>query len=278
MSNYTHQITLTTQRQLNWALQGGTVKARSQVLLFLGQLVSKLASGAIQASGLQVLPNGATGVPAGTVFVVSSATGTVSTVINATSVDVTADASDTVTATLAAAAVNANATVSKFVQATNISSRLTLTSVAAGTRLSIMGVTFTAVSGTPTQDQWDISGTDTQDAASLVAQILAHPQLSQKVFAMNVAGVVYVFPHPGNNLAAQPAGTVACDKATIALLPTTGTMAVQQFVLVQAKQVGELGNCCTTTASAGGGSYTASSAKMAGGTGTASVTQVRHNL
>lgn len=278
ITNYTHQLTFSTKRKLNWSMLGGTQRDKASFLTYLGQVVDRMKSGANEATGIQLLPNGASGVAAGTMFLVSSATGTVATVINGTSVDVSADADDTVTANLIVAAVNANATVSKFCAATNYSTRVTFSTAVAGNKITILGVTFTGVAGTATAgtDTFSIDTSDTATALSFVTNINAHPILSQKLFAMSVAGVAYVFMAPGQSAAA--AGSVIEAASTIAILPTTGAISAGTFVLVQAKQVGELGNCCTTTASAGGGTYTASSAKMAGGLGTASVTQLRWNI
>jgi hypothetical protein len=72
---------------------------------------------------------------------------------------------------------------------------LTCSGVNAGDTCSINGVTFTArngASGVGFPNGFDMSGSDTADAADLVTQINAHPSLSGVVTATNAAGVVTV--------------------------------------------------------------------------------------
>lgn len=271
MANYMHCISLQTQRKLNWELLGGTDRDRGQVLLFLENVIKRLKSGSLPASGLQILPNGVSGQRAGGVVTCSSTSGTLSTTINGTQVDATAGGSDTASATAIVAAINADATVSKYVVATNFGTTLTLASVAAATVVNILGVRLTAVSGTAGVDQFDISGNDTADAAALVTAINGHAYLSQLCWATSAAGVVYLFSRAG---LATGAGPVYADKSTVTV--AAATLAASANVCIQAKQSGELGNCCTLTVSGTG--VTALAAKLVNGAGTSGATALLYKL
>lgn len=77
-----------------------------------------------------------------------------------------------------AAAVAATATV-------------TLAAVLAADTVTVCNTVFTAVNGgTPTAVQFDMSGTDTADAASFVAAVNAHTTIGRMVTASNLLGVV----------------------------------------------------------------------------------------
>jgi hypothetical protein len=71
---------------------------------------------------------------------------------------------------------------------------VTCAAVAAADTITINGVVFTAVAGAPAGNQFDQSGTDTADAASLVNAIntSASALVNQHVTASNVAGVVTI--------------------------------------------------------------------------------------
>lgn len=75
------------------------------------------------------------------------------------------------------------------------SGTVTCASVAAADTVTVNGLVFTAVNGgTPTAVQFDMSGSDTADAASLVAAINASTDAAIQgvVTASNVAGVVTI--------------------------------------------------------------------------------------
>lgn len=70
---------------------------------------------------------------------------------------------------------------------------VTAASVQANDTVTVGVTVFTAVNGgTPTSIQFDMSGSDTQTAAALVAAINAHPTASTVAVAKNAAGVVTV--------------------------------------------------------------------------------------
>ncbi len=72
------------------------------------------------------------------------------------------------------------------------SGTLTLASVAADETAVIGGVTFTAKASPSGEAQFDQSGDDTADAASLAAKINAHSTLSKVVSASSALGVVTI--------------------------------------------------------------------------------------
>lgn len=73
---------------------------------------------------------------------------------------------------------------------------VTCANVSAADTVTINGIVLTAVNGgSPTSEQFDMSGTDTADAASLVSTINSHATLSKYVSANQKAtpdGVVYI--------------------------------------------------------------------------------------
>lgn len=80
------------------------------------------------------------------------------------------------------------------------SGTVTLASVLAADTVTVAGTVFTAVSGTPTGAQFDISGSDTADAVSLVAAINAHATVSKYVVASSALGVVTLTAVVAGNL------------------------------------------------------------------------------
>lgn len=79
-----------------------------------------------------------------------------------------------------------------YVGTEQASAVVTLASVSAADTFTINGVAFTAVSGTPAANQFDISGTDTAAAASAVAAVTAcvTANVAGLVEATNVLGVL----------------------------------------------------------------------------------------
>lgn len=85
------------------------------------------------------------------------------------------------------------------------SGTITLASVSADDTVTIGKTTLTAKASPSTEDQFSQAGTNTQNAASLVAKINAHSVLSKLVYATSAAGVVTVTAHQrgsiGNHVA-----------------------------------------------------------------------------
>lgn len=84
------------------------------------------------------------------------------------------------------------ASVDAELGAVKASGTVTCASVQAADEVTIDGVVLTAVSGTPAADEFDISGSDTADAASLVAAIAANATLAARVSASSALGVVTI--------------------------------------------------------------------------------------
>lgn len=190
----------------------------------------------------------------------STASGAVGGVINGVTVTATWATSDINSASLVAAAINASADalVKDLVEACNLAATFTLATTLAGDSVSILGYTFTAQpSATLRYDEFNQSGTDTADAASLVTQINAREGLNQLVWASSSAGVVTVRQIAGTTAK----GVLAKSGAAITL---SGQLAATATVLVTSYRPGVAGNCITLAASGTG--VTASVARLAGGT------------
>lgn len=106
---------------------------------------------------------------------------------------------------------------------TKATGTVTLASVQAADTVTINGVVFTAVSGAPAANQFDISGTDTTSAASLALAInsTASALVNQNVTATSALGVVTIssqFYSTGGNintLASSNGGRLAVSGARL---------------------------------------------------------------
>ena len=151
----------------------------------------------IQWNDAVAVGNDATaGVSAG-VLALSGGAGSVGGTIAGTAVTATFASSDTNTAGLVATAIRANTTVNQYVTATNVLMQMTLASVVAGTVITVCGIPFTAVATLAEVvrfGQFNINGTDTQDAQALALAINRHPALSGicRAVGNTSTGVVYI--------------------------------------------------------------------------------------
>jgi hypothetical protein len=175
--------------------------------------------------------------------------------------------SDTLDAASLAYAINNSTTniVSKHVAAGTRKATITLSSTAAGSTCTIDGVKLTAVANAGTvvsPVEFYMGGTDTEDAAALVACINAHPHLRERVFASNSSGVVTIReipPEGGNAIPVSASGMTASGSLTEA--------SAACFIVSQVK--GHAGNSITIASSSGstlaiGGSVS----RLAGGSHT----------
>lgn len=206
--------------------------------------------------------------------VIPATSGSATVVINGTSVTADFATSASVTASAAAAGINGDATASSFVSAHQYVGKLTTASAVAGDAVSILGVTFTAQSSAATlgTEQWDIRTSDTAAGLSLATQINSHPNLANKCFAVNSAGVVYVALLE-NRAARSDETFVVKSGSTVTInsqiLTTSGLLAVI------AHMPGKLGNCCTLTVTGTGSSAVSLvSGKLGGGLGGDALSQV----
>jgi hypothetical protein len=241
----------------------GTRKNSALLRQYANWLVSALA-GTAKVQGFEAMQNTAAAKRAAALLVYSGASGTVGITINGVNVTVATGASDTATMTSTVAAVNAssNALVQYLVEASNTRGTVALASVVAGTKLQLGQYEFVAVSGTPTNyGQFDISGSNAADAASLVSAINQHPAAGRyyHAFAASGSATVQVF-----RFATPPNGTRFSATAT--------TMTIVQSVAAATGCVRSInrntyGNCITVAASGTGASITDSQARLIGGTG-----------
>lgn len=222
---------------------------KSQALVKLGNFFNGMAGGAIRGGQLVVKPNGAAPVRAAAVVTISSGSGALTIDINNQSAigSETWATSDTVTATALVADIvgSSNAKVQYQVSASNFSGTVTCASVSAGDKVYIRDTTsdqiweFTAVNGgTVKANQFDMSGSDTADGASLAAQILATPVLNNLVYPSAASGVVTLFQRTGTS-------------NTIKLTSSNGTrlavaaVAAGAKICISAIEPGLVGNCFT---------------------------------
>lgn len=197
---------------------------------------------------------------------VAATSGNTTLTINGVDIVVAFDTSQTVTATAVAAAVMAStdALVDGHVQASNLSATITLATCLAQGSISICGYTLRPVKKAALQDgDFEISGTDTQDAAALVAAVKACPGLQDLVWASNSAGVVTIRSR-------GPASTLPFNQltkeGTSGVTLSAGLMSAGTTVLVSALHKGIVGNTITLAITGTGTSVGA--ARLAGGTST----------
>jgi hypothetical protein len=260
-------ISINSRRPLgrNWSGKRG--------ITILRDLLSAINSGAVQSDAVTYGSNDATALGndayaghACAALVGSTLTGAVGAVIDGTTVTVTAASGDVATQTALCTAIAANTSVNKKVSAANRVAQMTLASVAAGTMVRVFGITFTAISGTPTEfGQFDMSGTDTADATSLALAINRHPALAGRCRAVSSAGVVYVGLLEQRT--AGPTESITLPSASTITVNTSIPVA-SAVTLLFAQVPGAIGECCTVVASGTGMTVaTANSGKLGGGTG-----------
>lgn len=174
--------------------------------------------------------------------------------------------SQTATASAAVAALNAltaNALSygGRNIEADNRQATITLTSCAPGTVFDICGQRITAVSkAADNSSQFEISGSDTADAAALVAAIKAHPVLQDLVAADNSSGVVTVRSRRASTPARDLAISASAEVVSVPVL-TASTV-----VTVSSVRKGQPGNSITTAVSGTGSAV--GGARMTAGTTT----------
>lgn len=173
----------------------------------------------------------------------------------------TVDGDDVADASSLVAAINASAQtlISGVLRATNFAATITLASVAAGEWVELMGIRLTAVAGAADLSSFTIAGTDTQDAASLVTVINAHPTLRERFFASNASGVVTVRRLP-------PAGTStpSLAKSGAGITLSGAALAATSTVFITSNVKGRQANA-NTLASSNGTRLAVSGARLTGG-------------
>jgi hypothetical protein len=242
------------------ALNLGTPDSTRTVMQPLRNWLKALIGGSKRANSVSIWADGAKPVRASGTFAYATSSGTVGIVINGVTITVTWASSDIASMTATVAAINAstNALVQYLVTACNFAGTATLTSVGTTNKVSIFGYDFTAVAGgVLAPDQFDQSGTDTADAASLAAQINLRPGLNRLVVATSSSNVVTIRQVSGTTKGgaiASAASTIVCvDNAAVA----TG--------MITCLHPGTIGNAITTAAT--GTNVTASGARLISGAG-----------
>jgi hypothetical protein len=208
MSNLTITINSETLMGLNapaFARSNGQAGGREVMQQLVNELTAVMSglraspSVHVNWSDTVALGDDATATPAAALLVGSTLSGSVGGIIAGTTVTASAAGGDTATQTLVAAAINANTTVNRVVNATNVLAEMTLASVTAGQSVQVGGITFTAVAAAADVvrfGQFNINGTDTQDAQALALAINRHPGASARFIAVasTTTGQVFLAP------------------------------------------------------------------------------------
>lgn len=218
------------------------------------------------------------GVSAG-VLALSGGAGVVGATIAGTAATATFAVSDTNTQGLVAAAIRANATVNQFVTATNVLMQLTVASVLAGTTITVCGIPFTAVATLADVrgfGQFNINGTDTQDAQALALAINRHPALSAncRAVANTSTGVVYIGLL--DSRPARPNERLGNPNGATTVTFTTGIPTASAFCMVMSLATGVSQNQILCVPSGTGMTFITNNAvanTLGGGTGGGRVTQ-----
>lgn len=182
----------------------------------------------------------------------ASSSGAVGGTIGGTLITVTWATSDTASSTALAAAIRASATHNRKVTATNLSMRVSLATVTAGQYIDICGIRFTAVNGTPANvGEFDMSGADSADAASLAQAIMRHPSLAGRYVALSSSGSVYVFPSSdrSGNVMGTKFEAITNPGGFSTLTVNVATLTAGAVTAVIAATGGDIGNEVRLTAS-----------------------------
>ncbi len=222
-----------------------------------------VVSGVERGSNFTLVTSGTDQASACTAGISASGSDTVGIVVAGVTLTATWATDDTVSAALVAAVINAstNAKIQYLIGSTNLRARLTLVTTVAGDNVTIAGFKFTGVAGTaasiPDVDGNFVikgSGTDTQSGTSLAGAINRHPYANKWLFALNVAGVVYVYPKTttaawftGPNV---PHNSLRTSSSTIAL--EASTFAASAHYGLWVKVPGKIGNNIVVAASGTG--------------------------
>lgn len=245
----------------NKPLPTPTAQRKDQVLLRMvaNWLMAALAGDA-KVQGFDVQVNSEAGAKAATTVTFATSSGSVGITINGVTVTVTWASSDiaSMTALVAAIGASVSALVQYLVEASNTRGTATLTSVAAGTVFNLGQYQFTAVNRAPVNyGEFDISGNDTADAASLAAAINNHPQVSRYYQAIAASGVCAIWRFatpPGSGLLSASASSIA-----------VAAFAASAVGCVRSVERTRLANAITTAAS--GTNVTVGAARLTGGAG-----------
>lgn len=239
--------------------QALTANNTPEIADWVSRFFEGVRSGALEVDFLQAgwaddvaVGSNAYASPAAAMLVGSGLSLAVGATIAGTLVTATAAGGDTNTMTLVAAAIRANTTVNRIVTASQREARMTLASVLAGTTVRVCGQVFTAVANAAAIAQFgdfNIDGTDTQDAAALALAINRHPSLAGRVLAIPNAAVVHVFlvedraPAPFERINTPSAATITVN---------VGEFTVGTRVAIIAAVPGPIGNEVRATASGTG--------------------------
>ncbi len=256
--------TLVISHQTELDMGSLTLRDRRTLLRRVINALQSAAGGSKRIQSIDVIANAREEPVAASGFLtLATSSGAVGATINGATVTATWATSDIISAGLIAAAINAstNAAVQYKVRASNLSATATLAAVVAGTTFDVCGYRLTATAtATGRPGDFDISGTNDQDAAALGAAINALPGLNEKVRAYVSTNVVTIF----GIAATAPTSNYLLTSATTITL--SGKLLIASLkVLVTALPRTRVGNDFTLVAS--GTNVSANAANLAGGKG-----------
>ncbi len=189
--------------------------------------------------------------------------GSITATINGTAVAVTFATSDTNTCGLLAAAINANTSINRLVEATNNTCQLAFGTPVVGNEVSVLGVKFVAVAGTPQRiNEFSTTSPNT----SLASAIGAHPSLKGKIYATAPNGSGNIILGKRKNYTLLAGDLVVSNSANVVV--TNPNFAAFFQVAVGCITPGLIGNCLTVAFSGTGTGTTFTAAgKMGNGAG-----------
>jgi len=200
-------------------------------LAWLEELVGKMKSGTAKGATFEIMRSTTNATHATEFIGFSTTSGTCTITANgATIASITASGTDTADATAMVAALHADADAAGLVLGTNYVATVTLASATTADKIILLGETF--VGGT----DFTTTGSDTQDAASFIAAVRAHPWLQDAVGLTQVAGVVYIGLRPGFTPKTQ---TLRSNNGT-RLAVANPTFAATTFLMLWAVMPGTL--------------------------------------
>lgn len=220
---------------------------------FIQKLINELqgANGGItdaQPQRYKAFPNVSGGMTAAYgVLEMASSSGAVGGVLNGVTVTTTWATSDVASCAALATAINTsvNPLVQYILGASSYRGQATLTSVAVGNTINVMGWKFVAVANGITPRPWEFSigAADANAAANLATAINATPGLNQLVRAnTESAATIYFYFLP--NRAPVASENISGDATFASLSKPTQV----RYCMVYALHPGALGNCYTFTA------------------------------
>jgi hypothetical protein len=251
-------------------------RGKNLLRAFLNKAMGTM-SGGERGSNFTLVGSGTDLVAANSAGISASGSGTIGIVIAGVTLTGATGASDIIDAGMIAAVINAstNAKIQYLFGSTNLKSTLSLSTVLAGTTVTLAGFRFTAIAGTAENGKdgdFVIGGDNTADANSLALAINRHPYANKYLFAIPAVADCHVFPKAAAWWTAAtaftpniPANAVKASATTVTV--GSATFAASNYYGIWCKIPGKLGNNVVLAASGTGQTIIGSATYMARGLG-----------